>query len=444
MKQLACDYSQKKSLPVYRFTGNEKYNALFDENSDTHEGISLNPFSIKTPIPWCLIFNLISWFFVWILDAGIGEPFNDLWKASLCLVFFIPHLTYYVYIVVIHMALVYQDVSLLIDRKKKIGTQEEQVSLSLWRIMGIIAANGLVWTWIFTSLFYFNSAFYATNIVTEPRYLFYVSLRLWAFTVLAANGVGYGSTIPIHVAPEIFSAFNIITTAALYVIVFAAIIGILLDKYSNTRKKKTTTATQRKRQTAKTRLSPFSVETRVPWILIFNLVLWSFVSILDGAIGANFSSLWKASLCIVVFVFSIMYYLYVIILHMSLIYPELGITLDVPHETALDLWDILNVFASTALVWAWLFTALFYFNETSFYASNLVEKPRLFIEIAARFWHFAVFVSNGIGFGAVIPNQILSEITAALCVLLAQFVNITFVGPATSLVLIKYTYGDRK
>jgi hypothetical protein len=106
----------------------------------------------------------------------------------------------------------------------------KETGLSFWDLVDIFIGNTLVWSWIFTSLYYFNESFYATNIVNQPRYLFEVSTRFWAFTVLVANGVGYGATIPQYVLVEFFSATCVQTTQFLYIIMFGAIVSTLSSR----------------------------------------------------------------------------------------------------------------------------------------------------------------------------------------------------------------------
>jgi hypothetical protein len=193
--------------------------------------MSCNPFGTETNVPWIIIFNLSTWMLMWILDGAIGQDFNNTWKASLCLVFFILNALYFVYIVLIHMALVYHAIASLLKRisgRKMKGNKE--TGLSFWDLVDIFIGNTLVWSWIFTSLYYFNESFYATNIVNQPRYLFEVSTRFWAFTVLVANGVGYGATIPQYVLVEFFSATCVQTTQFLYIIMFGAIVSTLSSR----------------------------------------------------------------------------------------------------------------------------------------------------------------------------------------------------------------------
>lgn len=397
---------------------------------------SYNPFSVDTQIPWLIIFNLGEWAIMCILDAIIGSAFDRNWKASLCLFLFIVNLLYFVYIFVINMALVYRDIARIIGQKSL-------SSLDLWDVTNIFFGNGLVWSWIFASLYYFNRDFYSTNIVDEPRYLIYVATRIWAFTVISGLGVGYGITISTSVVTEVFSALNILSSVFISLVLMSAMVSQLLTKYEQGVVVVATTIVPTHRKSVSSSLSPFSVETSIPWLFIFNVALWLFVIILDASIGESFSSTVKASLCTVLFVINLAYYLYIVIVHMALIYPELHIKSSVSRDVGIDLWDILNIFFSGALVWTWLFTALYYFRP-DFYVSNLVDKPRFLFEIAARFWYFTVWSANGIGYGAIIPANIVPEIFVALNTLLVQYFYIVFFGAVPSFIMLKYTINKAK
>lgn len=65
-----------------------------------------NPLSIYTVIPWAILLDVSEAVLMMILDAIIGESFNDTVKGSLCLVLFLLNFIYIIYTVVIHFAII--------------------------------------------------------------------------------------------------------------------------------------------------------------------------------------------------------------------------------------------------------------------------------------------------------------------------------------------------
>jgi hypothetical protein len=136
------------------------------------------------------------------------------------------------------MALIYSEVRNIIYKimgSKKEGEGElssssSSSSLQIWDVFNIFLGNGLVWPWIFTSLFYFDETFYQTNMIIESRRFFEISTRMWAFSILVGNGVGYGITIPVYVLVEFFSAWNVITTQFIYIVLFGGLLSRVMDK----------------------------------------------------------------------------------------------------------------------------------------------------------------------------------------------------------------------
>lgn len=183
----------------------------------------------------------MSYAVMWILDGAIGDPFDNTVKGILCLLLFIVHLIYLLYVVVAHMALIYSEVRNIIYKimgSKKEGEGElpssssssSSSSLQIWDVFNIFLGNGLVWPWIFISLFYFDETFYQTNMIIESRRFFEISTRMWAFSILVGNGVGYGITIPVYVLVEFFSAWNVITTQFIYIVLFGGLLSRVMDK----------------------------------------------------------------------------------------------------------------------------------------------------------------------------------------------------------------------
>src|SRR5277367_3483062 len=131
-------------------------------------------------IPWIMIFNIIPWIFVVILDASLGDAFSDTGKASVCLIFFIVNIIYLLYVLLKYLSLMYKEIThfignVYVKEKEVIVNQQQQQqkrdkhdTIHIMSIIDLMVGNGFSWTWIFTSLYYFNNTFYISNIVNQP------------------------------------------------------------------------------------------------------------------------------------------------------------------------------------------------------------------------------------------------------------------------------------
>ena len=183
-----------------------------------------NPFDVKTRIPWCILFNIISWSFTWFLNFTIGDNFTNVGRAVICIIFFIPNLVYFIYIVTLNLSLFYKNVAS--NLKYLFGIEiNTKRRLSLWSIIDILGGNVLTWSWLFASIYYFNPNYYQSNLINQPNQFFINSIRFWFFSVGVANSFSYGLIMPIGALIEFFSLLLILETSFIYLVLFSAFVS---------------------------------------------------------------------------------------------------------------------------------------------------------------------------------------------------------------------------
>lgn len=224
-----------------------------------------NPFSVESKIPWIVIFNIITWGFVFILDAAIGESFNNQVKAGVCLTFYILNISFFFYTVVIYISIIYNKVTIFTTKYFRKNHNHSNRILPLYNnntnhnhhnhhdinkvresfnfinMLNIFFGNGLSWTWIFVSLYFFNNSYYISNIQNTPRLLIEIAFRFWSYTILLGFTAGFGSIIPAFVVVEFFSALCVLSTQLTLITLVSVIVckmfTIFVSSSSNYSKK---------------------------------------------------------------------------------------------------------------------------------------------------------------------------------------------------------------
>lgn len=189
----------------------------------------MNPLSTRSIIPWCVVMNLFFWCLIWLFDICVGENFNDLTKAILCLIFFILNFSYFLYIISLYMAIVYKSV-ISIFKYLTVGKEwTHKKGLSIWSLLNIMIGNTLTWAWLFTSLYYFNENFYIGNLVNEPGQFFINTIRFWFFTTGVSNSFSFGLIMPSGVVVEFFCAILINQTQFIYLVLYGGVISTIIS-----------------------------------------------------------------------------------------------------------------------------------------------------------------------------------------------------------------------
>jgi len=191
-----------------------------------------NPLSLYTVLPWAILFNVGEALIMIILDAAIGEPFNDMVKGSLCLILFILNFMYILYTVVIHFS--------VLSMARKHGIREEEIRDKLYPItfvdlFNIIVSAGLIWVWLFMALYFFDHSMYTNVLVSanQPRTFFKVYFKFYAYTLIALNG-GVTTIFPIVTITEVAQGLAVLYYQIITVLVLAGFLSYLLDIITNT------------------------------------------------------------------------------------------------------------------------------------------------------------------------------------------------------------------
>lgn len=186
-----------------------------------------NPLSIYTVIPWGIVFNVSEAVLLMILDAVIGEPFNDTVKGSLCLVLFVLNFTYIVYTVVIHFAVI---ANLRSAKLKAAEKREKLYPITFTDLFNLLISASLIWVWLFMTLYFFDHSMY-TNVLVEanqPRTFYRVYFKFYAYALVAVNG-GVTTLFPILTLSELAQGLGLLYFQIIVVLVLAGFLTYLLD-----------------------------------------------------------------------------------------------------------------------------------------------------------------------------------------------------------------------
>lgn len=186
-----------------------------------------NPLSLYTVLPWAIIFNVGEAIVMMVLDAAIGEPFDDMVKGALCLILFILNFMYILYVVVIHFS--------VLSVMRRPGLREEEARERIYPItfvdlFNIIMSSSLIWVWLFMALYFFDHAAY-TNVLVEanqPRTFFKVYFKFYAYALVALNG-GTTTIFPITTLSEMVQGLAVLYYQITTVLVLAGFLSYLLD-----------------------------------------------------------------------------------------------------------------------------------------------------------------------------------------------------------------------
>ena len=186
-----------------------------------------NPLSIYTVIPWGIVFNVSEAVLLMILDAVIGEPFNDTVKGSLCLVLFVLNFTYIVYTVVIHFAVI---ANLHSPKLKASGKREKLYAITFTDLFNMLISASLIWVWLFMALYFFDHDMY-TNVLVEanqPRTFYRVYFKFYAYALVAIDG-GTTTIVPILTLSELVQGLGLLYFQIMVIVVLAGVLTYLLD-----------------------------------------------------------------------------------------------------------------------------------------------------------------------------------------------------------------------
>jgi len=186
-----------------------------------------NPLSIYTVIPWGIVFNVSEAALMMILDAVIGEPFNDTVKGSLCLVLFVLNFTYIIYTVVIHFAVI---ANLHSPKLKASGKREKLYAITFTDLFNMLISASLIWVWLFMALYFFDHDMY-TNVLVEanqPRTFYRVYFKFYAYALVAIDG-GTTTIVPILTLSELVQGLGLLYFQIMVIVVLAGVLTYLLD-----------------------------------------------------------------------------------------------------------------------------------------------------------------------------------------------------------------------
>lgn len=186
-----------------------------------------NPLSIYTVIPWGIVFNVSEAALMMILDAVIGEPFNDTVKGSLCLVLFVLNFTYIIYTVVIHFAVI---ANLHSPKLKALGKREKLYAITFTDLFNMLISASLIWVWLFMALYFFDHDMY-TNVLVEanqPRTFYRVYFKFYAYALVAIDG-GTTTIVPILTLSELVQGLGLLYFQIMVIVVLAGVLTYLLD-----------------------------------------------------------------------------------------------------------------------------------------------------------------------------------------------------------------------
>lgn len=166
-----------------------------------------------------------------VLDAVIGEPFDDMVKGALCLILFILNFMYILYVIVIHFS--------VLSLVRRPGLREEEARERIYPItfvdlFNLIVSASLIWAWLFMALYFFDHAAY-TNVLVEanqPRTFFKVYFKFYAHSLIALNG-GTTTIFPIITLSEMAQGLAVLYYQITTVLVLAGFLSYLLDIIQN-------------------------------------------------------------------------------------------------------------------------------------------------------------------------------------------------------------------
>lgn len=186
-----------------------------------------NPFSVYTVIPWAILFNVSEAVILALLDAMIGEAFNDAIKACITLILFIVNFVYIIYTIGIHMSLFYRKYRV----KCKKGPLYPVTFLDLFNLL--ISAS-LIWVWLFMSLYFFDHATYSDVLseANQPHTFYKVYLKFYAYALMALNGSGT-TIFPLLIVSELAQGLASLYYQVLTVIILSGLLSYLLDLLHN-------------------------------------------------------------------------------------------------------------------------------------------------------------------------------------------------------------------
>jgi len=184
-----------------------------------------SPFSVYSPIPWAIVFNVVEVVLMMLLDAALLELFTRPLKASLCLLLFVANLLYILYIIIIHMQLFFV-------KCRKPG-KPRVYPITFSDLLNIMIASPFIWTWLFLALYYFSADFYSPGFdaLDMPGTFYLVYLKMWAYGVLALNG-GSSAVFPLRLLSELAEAFAVLYWQLVTMIVLGSLLSYLLDVLS--------------------------------------------------------------------------------------------------------------------------------------------------------------------------------------------------------------------
>lgn len=182
-----------------------------------------NPLSIYTVIPWGIVFNVSEAVLLMILDAVIGESFNDTVKGSLCLVLFVLNFTYIIYTVVIHFAVI-------VKLRSATEKREKLYPITFTDLFNLLISASLIWVWLFMALYFFDHDMY-TNVLVEanqPRTFYRVYFKFYAYALVAIDG-GTTTIVPILTLSELVQGLGLLYFQIMVIVVLAGVLTYLLD-----------------------------------------------------------------------------------------------------------------------------------------------------------------------------------------------------------------------
>lgn len=179
--------------------------------------------------------------------------------------------------------------------------------------------------------------------------------------------------------------------------------------------------------------SPLSITNDIPWISIFNVVSVLIVSCIDKVCGITFLSI----LCGVVFILIMSYYLYVVIAHWQHIYPVFKLPrTNGTLNLVITYSDIFDFIVSLPAVWTWIYVCMQLAYSESF--TGIVYKQHNFMTFWLHFFSFSVLSDNS-GYGKIIPQVLLAELTVATAVLFFQIMGIFIFANVIGIFTLQFT-----